>query len=60
MKTLIATVSTSGDIREKLAVIAATGFDGVEILEISHFRWFAGRNGHMARDHGPEITLFRQ
>ena len=33
MKTSIATVSISGDLAEKLAAIAAAGFDGVEIFE---------------------------
>jgi 4-hydroxyphenylpyruvate dioxygenase len=33
MKTSIATVSISGDLREKLAAIAAAGFDGIEIFE---------------------------
>src|SRR5690606_16640963 len=33
MKTSIATVSLSGDLREKLAAIAAASFDGVEIFE---------------------------
>ena len=33
MKTSIATVSISGDFREKLAAIANAGFDGVEIFE---------------------------
>ena len=33
MKTSIATVSISGDLSEKLAAIAAAGFDGVEIFE---------------------------
>lgn len=33
MKTSIATVSISGEFPEKLAAIAAAGFDGVEIFE---------------------------
>ena len=33
MKTGIATVSIAGDLPEKLAAIAAAGFDGVEIFE---------------------------
>ncbi len=32
MKTSIATVSISGTLTEKLAAIAAAGFDGVEIF----------------------------
>ncbi|EJZ20053.1 4-hydroxyphenylpyruvate dioxygenase, partial [Rhizobium sp. Pop5] len=33
MKTSIATVSLSGDLRDKLEAIAKAGFDGVEIFE---------------------------
>ena len=61
MKTSIATVSISGDLREKLAAIAAAGFDGVEIFE-NDFLTFDGSPaevGHMVRDHGLEITLFQ-
>ncbi|MBX3530120.1 MAG: sugar phosphate isomerase/epimerase and 4-hydroxyphenylpyruvate domain-containing protein [Rhizobiaceae bacterium] len=61
MKTSIATVSISGDLREKLAAIAAAGFDGVEIFE-NDFLAFDGSPeevGAMVRDHGLEITLFQ-
>ena len=61
MKTSIATVSISGDLREKLAAIAAAGFDGVEIFE-NDFLTFDGTPaevGRMVRDHGLEITLFQ-
>ena len=61
MKTSIATVSISGDLREKLAAIAAAGFDGVEIFE-NDFLAFDGTPaevGRMVRDHGLEITLFQ-
>jgi 4-hydroxyphenylpyruvate dioxygenase len=61
MKTSIATVSISGDLREKLAAIAAAGFDGVEIFE-NDFLAFDGTPaevGKMVRDHGLEITLFQ-
>ncbi|WP_309086181.1 bifunctional sugar phosphate isomerase/epimerase/4-hydroxyphenylpyruvate dioxygenase family protein [Chelativorans sp.] len=61
MKTSIATVSISGDLREKLAAIAAAGFDGVEIFE-TDFLAFDGTPaevGSMIRDHGLEITLFQ-
>jgi 4-hydroxyphenylpyruvate dioxygenase len=61
MKTSIATVSISGDLREKLAAIAAAGFDGVEIFE-ADFLAFDGTPaevGRMVRDHGLEITLFQ-
>jgi 4-hydroxyphenylpyruvate dioxygenase len=61
VKTSIATVSISGDLREKLAAIAAAGFDGVEIFE-NDFLAFDGSPadvGRMIRDHGLEITLFQ-
>lgn len=61
MKTSIATVSISGDLREKLAAIAAAGFDGVEIFE-NDFLAFDGTPaevGRMVRDHGLDITLFQ-
>lgn len=61
MKTSIATVSISGDLREKLAAIAAAGFDGIEIFE-QDFIAFDGSPrdvGDMVRDHGLEITLFQ-
>ncbi|WP_378950057.1 bifunctional sugar phosphate isomerase/epimerase/4-hydroxyphenylpyruvate dioxygenase family protein [Mesorhizobium sp. ANAO-SY3R2] len=61
MKTSIATVSISGELREKLAAIAAAGFDGVEIFE-NDFLAFDGSPrdvGRMIRDHGLEITLFQ-
>lgn len=61
MKTSIATVSISGDLREKLVAIAAAGFDGVEIFE-QDFLAFDGTPaevGAMVRDHGLEITLFQ-
>jgi 4-hydroxyphenylpyruvate dioxygenase len=61
MKTSIATVSISGDLREKLAAIAAADFDGVEIFE-NDFLAFDGTPaevGRMVRDHGLEITLFQ-
>jgi 4-hydroxyphenylpyruvate dioxygenase len=61
VKTSIATVSISGDFAEKLAAIAAAGFDGVEIFE-SDFLSFDGSPtevGQMARDAGLVITLFQ-
>ncbi|MDQ0315878.1 bifunctional sugar phosphate isomerase/epimerase/4-hydroxyphenylpyruvate dioxygenase family protein [Amorphus orientalis] len=61
MKTSIATVSISGDLREKLAAISAAGFDGVEIFE-NDFLAFDGSPrevGAMVRDHGLEITVFQ-
>ncbi len=61
MKTSIATVSISGDFPEKLAAIAAAGFDGIEIFE-NDFLAFDGRPaevGQMVRDQGMEIFLFQ-
>ncbi|ASY60514.1 sugar phosphate isomerase/epimerase and 4-hydroxyphenylpyruvate domain-containing protein [Sinorhizobium sp. CCBAU 05631] len=61
MKTSIATVSISGALPDKLAAIAAAGFDGVEIFE-NDFLAFDGSPadvGRMVRDHGLEITLFQ-
>jgi len=61
MKTAIATVSISGDLREKLAAIAAAGFDGVEIFENDFLAFDGGPRevGQMVRDHGLEISLFQ-
>src|SRR5690606_38052419 len=52
MKTSIATVSISGDFREKLAAIAGAGFDGVEIFETDFlaFDGTPGEVGSMVRD----------
>jgi 4-hydroxyphenylpyruvate dioxygenase len=61
LKTSIATVSISGDFAEKLAAIAAAGFDGIEIFE-NDFLAFDGTPadvGKMARDAGLAITLFQ-
>ena len=61
MKTSIATVSISGNLREKLEAIAAAGFDGIEIFE-QDFIAFDGSPrdvGRMVRDHGLEITIFQ-
>ncbi|CAN7627642.1 bifunctional sugar phosphate isomerase/epimerase/4-hydroxyphenylpyruvate dioxygenase family protein [Pararhizobium sp. LjRoot255] len=61
MKTSIATVSLSGDLRDKLDAIAKAGFDGVEIFE-NDFLVFdeSPRDvGRMVRDYGLEITLFQ-
>lgn len=61
MKTSIATVSISGDLKEKLQAIAAAGFDGVEIFENDFLTYGASAAdvGRMVRDHGLEITLFQ-
>lgn len=61
MKTSIATVSISGDLPDKLAAIAAAGFDGVEIFEQDFLAYDAtpAELGRMVRDHGLEITLYQ-
>ena len=61
VKTSIATVSISGNLREKLDAIAKAGFDGIEIFE-QDFIADTGtprKIGEMIRDHGLEITLFQ-
>lgn len=61
MKTSIATVSISGDLREKLEAIAAAGFDGVEIFENDFlaFDRSPAEVRRMTQDLGLEITLFQ-
>ena len=61
MKTSIATVSISGNLREKLEAISAAGFSGIEIFEQDFIADAAGPRevGQMVRDHGLEITLFQ-
>ena len=61
MKTSIATVSVSGDLREKLQAIAAAGFDGIEIFEQDFIAHDGSPRdvGNMVRDHGLEIALFQ-
>ncbi|MBT9385670.1 sugar phosphate isomerase/epimerase and 4-hydroxyphenylpyruvate domain-containing protein [Pseudooceanicola sp. CBS1P-1] len=61
MKTSIATVSISGDFREKLEAIAAAGFDGIEIFEQDFIAYDGSPRdvGNMIRDHGLEISLFQ-
>ena len=61
MKTAIATVSISGDLKEKLAAIAAAGFSGVEIFENDFLAFDGGPRevGRMVRDHGLEISLYQ-
>src|SRR5690606_7898602 len=53
--------SISGDLGEKLAAIAAAGFDGVEIFEndLLAFDATPAEVGRMVRDQGLEITLFQ-
>lgn len=61
MKTSIATVCIAGTLEEKLAAIAAAGFDGVEIFEQDFIASDIGpaELGRMVRDHGLAITLFQ-
>ncbi|MFK0166337.1 bifunctional sugar phosphate isomerase/epimerase/4-hydroxyphenylpyruvate dioxygenase family protein [Rhizobium sp. NPDC090279] len=61
MKTSIATVSISGDLKEKLHAIAKAGFDGVEIFENDFLAFDESPRqvGQMVRDYGLEITLFQ-
>jgi 4-hydroxyphenylpyruvate dioxygenase len=61
MRSAIATVSISGHLEEKLAAIAASGFDGIEIFE-NDFLAFDGSPrdaGRLVRAHGLEIFLFQ-
>ena len=61
MKTAIATVSISGDLREKLAAIASAGYTGVEIFENDFLAFDGGARevGRMVRDHGLQISLYQ-
>ncbi|NMA96757.1 MAG: sugar phosphate isomerase/epimerase and 4-hydroxyphenylpyruvate domain-containing protein [Phyllobacteriaceae bacterium] len=61
MKTSIATVSISGDLREKLEAIAAAGFDGVEIFENDFLAFDRSPREvrQMVEDLGLAITLFQ-
>lgn len=61
LKTSIATVSISGNLKEKLGAIAKAGFDGVEIFEQDFIADAGSPNdvGNMIRDHGLEIMLFQ-
>jgi 4-hydroxyphenylpyruvate dioxygenase len=61
MKTSIATVSISGNFRDKLEAIAKAGFDGIEIFEQDFIaeEGTPREIGQMIRDHGLEITLFQ-
>lgn len=61
LPTSIATVSLSGDLREKLDAISAAGFDGVEIFENDFLAYPAGPGevGRMVRDAGLRVTVFQ-
>ena len=57
MKTSIATVSISGDFAEKLAAIAAAGFDGIEIFE-NDFLIFDGTPKEVRQTDHPIVKRF--
>ena len=61
MKTSIATVSLSGDLRDKIQAIARAGFDGVEMFENDFiaFDHSPREVGQMVRDAGLAVTLFQ-
>ncbi len=61
MKTSIATVSLSGDLKDKLRAIAKAGFAGVEIFENDFLAFDESPRqvGRMVRDFGLEISLFQ-
>ncbi len=61
MKTSIATVSISGNLREKLEAISSAGFDGIEIFEQDFIADEGSPRdvGRMIRDMGLEIELFQ-
>ena len=61
LPTSIATVSLSGDLKEKLDAISAAGFDGVEIFENDFLAYPAGPGevGRMVRDAGLLVTVFQ-
>lgn len=61
MKSSIATVSISGTLSEKIAAIAAAGFDGLELFE-QDFLTFDGDAAtvrRMIEDHGLALTVFQ-
>ena len=61
MKFAIATVSIGGSLSEKLAAIAAAGFEGVEIFEadVLASESSPAEIGRMVHDHGLEIVAFQ-
>ncbi len=61
LPTSIATVSLSGDLKEKLDAIRAAGFDGVEIFENDFLAYPAGpaEVGRMVVDAGLKVTVFQ-
>lgn len=61
MKSSIATVSLAGRFADKVRVIAAAGFDGIEIFEQDFLASDLSPRevGQIVRDEGLEITLFQ-
>jgi 4-hydroxyphenylpyruvate dioxygenase len=61
LRTSIATVSLSGDLKEKLTAISAAGYDGVEIFENDFLAYPAGPRevGEMAADAGLKVSVFQ-
>src|SRR5688572_7123805 len=61
MRTSIATVSLSGDLKEKLDAISVAGFDGVEIFENDFLAYPAGpaEVGRMVVDAGLKVIVFQ-
>ena len=61
MKLSLATVSISGDLKQKCAAIAQAGLDGIEIFEqdLIASDMTPREIGAMVNDHGLEITLFQ-
>ncbi|WP_226554304.1 bifunctional sugar phosphate isomerase/epimerase/4-hydroxyphenylpyruvate dioxygenase family protein [Celeribacter naphthalenivorans] len=61
MKTSIATVSISGNFREKLDAISKAGYDGIEIFEQDFIAHDGGPRevARMVRDYGLDIPLFQ-
>lgn len=61
MKLGIATVSISGDLREKIEAIAAAGFDGIELFETDFVASDVSPRElrRMLGDHGLELMLFQ-
>ncbi|MGI4777358.1 MAG: bifunctional sugar phosphate isomerase/epimerase/4-hydroxyphenylpyruvate dioxygenase family protein [Janthinobacterium lividum] len=57
----IATVSLSGTLRQKLAAIAAAGFDGIELFEADfiNFQGTAAELGRIVADLGLTIDLYQ-
>jgi 4-hydroxyphenylpyruvate dioxygenase len=61
LRTSIATVSLSGDLKEKLAAISAAGFGGVEIFENDFLAYPAGPREvrRMVGDAGLQVVVFQ-